>query len=129
MILPLSIPSVDYAKSISSTIWRLSRPDAGNRQTQYYCGWVTHPVSGAVGLALSKDDTQPIHKDSEPIITAFVDGLRSLVPADEADTLQVSLMASRGSRINVIEMLPNTLTSLLITNPQEITSWYPESEL
>jgi len=108
----------------------LSRPDAQDNDTQFYCGWITHPTTDQKAIALDRLDTQPIHADAEPAIDALTQGLAPFLPANELTALQSALMDARGGRINIVDILPTTFTDSLLTRDQaEFAGWFPKDDL
>ena len=115
--------------AVSAALWALSRPDAGEQDTRYYCGWITHPETGQHALTLAESDTQPIHPQADASIAALVSALRPIVGDVQADALHTTLTAARGTRLNVINALPPALQASLITQEQaEAAGWFPAPE-
>lgn len=119
MIIPTFRENPQAAQSISAAIWRLSRPDAGELSTQYYCGWSIHPETGMVYLRIPDGDDQPVHPsaDPEPLIELF-----TAVPEAEQTALRAAILAARGGRVVVTDLIPPTVMA------GSLESW-PESEV
>ena len=123
--LPLALPP----ETISSALWAISRPDAESKGTRLYCGWITHPETGQHALTLDPTDTQPIHPDADLAIAQLVGGLTPFATAQEIDLLTESLINAKGGRINVVDMLPATLSANLMTHETaEANGWF-ETEI
>jgi hypothetical protein len=123
--LPLALPP----ETISSALWAISRPDAESKGTRLYCGWITHPETGQHALTLDPTDTQPIHPDADLAIAQLVGGLTSFATAQEIDLLTESLINAKGGRINVVDMLPATISANLMTHETaEANGWF-ETEI
>jgi hypothetical protein len=116
-------------EAISSALWAISRPDAESKGTRLYCGWITHPETGQHALTLNPDDTQPIHPESDLAIAQLVGGLTPFATAQEIDQLTESLTNAKGGRINVVDMLPASLSAnLLDQQTAEADGWF-ETEI
>jgi hypothetical protein len=129
MYLVLSKNSLEYAKAISSALWKLSRPDAGELDTKYYNGWIEHKDT-RVALEFPDGDTQPVHVDADS--AAFVAVIAPVVSEAEQNAIQGILDASRGSRINILQVLQNSpsLTPNLKTREQmEADGWFSEENI
>ena len=116
--------------TVSAALWALSRPDAGEQDTRFYCGWITHPQTGQHALTLAETDTQPIHPNADPAIDALVSALRPIVGDTQADALHATLTAAKGTRLSVVNALPPALQAALITQEQaNADGWFPENEI
>lgn len=117
------------AATVSAAVWALSRPDADANATRLYCGWIAHPETNQHALTLDPEDTQPIHPNADLPIAQIVGALRPLVGDVEADALQAHLTQAKGGRVNVVDMLPPTLSQNLLTAEQATAAgWFEQSE-
>lgn len=117
-------------EDVSSALWKISRPDSDTNQTKLYCSWITHPETGQHALSFIEDDTQPIHPEADQAIAAFVGLVRPIVGEAEADALQTTLTNAKGSRVNVLELLPPTISANLITPEQaQEAGWFIDLEI
>jgi hypothetical protein len=117
-------------EAVSAGIWNLSRPDSEQLATKYYCGWIQHPDTQQYALTLDEDDTQPIHPEADGAIFAFVTVLRPIVGDLEADSLQAQLTDAKGGHVNVLNLLPPSLATNLITPAQaQEGGWFIDPEL
>lgn len=113
---------------VSTALWALSRPDYDANSTHYYCGWITHPTTGQHALTLNEADTQPIHAQADVPIAYLVTALRPIVGDAQADVLQLALTTAKGGRINIVESLPQTLKSVLLTHDDIVAGGWIDDE-
>lgn len=84
----LTQPNIDYAKAVSGAIWQARYPDevrAGDEQTQYYCGWITHPISGDVAITFP-DEPLKVHPMRK--LQPLVDIIKTPLPENEKQAIQ-----------------------------------------
>ena len=117
-------------QAISSALWAISRPDSETKGTRLYCGWITHPETGQHALTLDPTDTQPIHPEADLAIAQLVGGLTPFATEQEIDLLTESLVNAKGGRINVVDMLPASLSAnLMDQQTAEADGWFATETL
>ena len=137
----LSQPSVDYARSISSSLWALSRPEHvrdAKDVSQLYTSWLVH-TDGRVAIYLP-DETKHVHSDGDvdsfcglignPDVTITItdeEGVESsqTLPMDE------HLNTVRGGSINPLALIQSTaFTANLKTRTElEADGWFPSEDI
>jgi len=137
----LSQPSVDYARSISSSLWALSRPEHvrdAKDVSKLYTSWLVH-TDGRVALYLP-DETKQVHVDGDvdslcglignpdvTITTTDEDGVESsqTLPMDEY------LNTVRGGSINPLALIQSTAfaANLKTRTELEADGWFPSEDI
>jgi len=137
----LSQPSVDYARSISSSLWALSRPEHvrdAKDVSQLYTSWLVH-TDGRVALYLP-DETKHVHSDGDvdsfcglignPDVTITTTDEEG-VERSETATMSEHLNSLRGGSINPLALIQSTaFTANLKTRTElEADGWFPSEDI
>lgn len=118
--LPTFSQDQQAALAVSAAIWRLTRPQAEQDGTRYWCAVAQHEDSGEWYLRIDPAETQPIAADAdpEPLLQ-----LLQVTPENERDDLRELIIASRGQRVKAIDLFPPSVT----TNAIQDEEW-PEAD-
>ena len=137
----LSQPSVDYARSISSSLWALSRPEHvrdAKDVSKLYTSWLVH-TDGRVALYLP-DETKHVHSEGD------VDSLCGLIGnpdvtitttdeegVESSQTLPMNehLNTIRGGSINPLALIQSTAfaANLKTRTELEADGWFPSEDI
>jgi hypothetical protein len=119
----IPVSSINRAEQVSRKLWELTRPPSERigESTTLYCGWLVHPVTGAVVLCLPDDDDQPIHIKADSTILDNI--LNEFVAAGKitlADKKAVkdAIADNKGGRANFLTFFPSYWKNLGKTEDQ-----------
>lgn len=128
-LLVLTVPSADYAATVSRLMWDLCDPTGGSGATQYLYSWIIHPGQheGPAPVALRVGDGRFY---VQPDATAGAIIAAASLSQPEADDLTVDIESARGGMVDIESLLPASIASNLLTQ-QEATAagWFEDSSL
>lgn len=121
----LTLPSLAYAAAISAHLYRLMRPDEVRDPadvSRYWCGWITHPETGAVALEMP-EETIPVHPAAPAeLLVAAIAGVLTVA---EQDAMHAAILSHRGERAEPLQFLPASLAPNLHTAEEmEAGGWF-----
>lgn len=131
MMMFVPADSVGTAESVSSAIYRLSRPNPDPRDcTQYACSWHVHPETGAVLLDFYGVPPLPVAQQiiEDGLLAQVLDGFVQSGHMTDEDRLAVLDKATQavGTCAEIIDFIPPALASQALTREQaEAAGWFP----
>ena len=119
------------AKLLSERLYKLSRPNPNPEDiTTCLVSWITHPTTGDVMVCLPDGVDLPVSPLSDPKILATL--LAPFVAAGkiatgDVDSIETKLMAAKGERIALLDILPSFWTDQQQTYDQlKESGWFPD---
>lgn len=124
----IPVGSVETADRLSRGVYRLSRP-AGHRPQGYtathYFGWVVHPRTGAVMLALEPTQTVPCHVAADP--SGLLELIADLTTEEQRAQLAGYVAANAGRTVPLAHLIPPAAMEQAMTHDElKAAGWFPD---
>lgn len=124
----IPVGSIETADRLSRGVYRISRPP-GHRPESYGTthafGWLVHPGTGAVVLALDPTQTVPCHVAADP--SGLLELIADLTTEEERAQLAAYVRGNAGRAVPLAHLIPPAAMQQALTYEQlQAEGWFPE---
>ncbi|GAA6622907.1 hypothetical protein [Scytonema sp. NUACC26] len=108
----IPITSELIAQSLSKALYELSRPlstQLTEDVSEYYCGWLVHPITKEVVLILPEDDLLPVNSlANDRALDKFLKPFQNAqkITGEDIEKVRNAIATNKDKQIKVIDFLP-----------------------